>query len=90
MAGKEDDMPTNTQVAAKQKKAATDKKRLNLELVPAAYELLQNISDESGKSLAEVLRTGLALYGMAHDAKKQGQGIGIIEGNEVVKEILLT
>lgn len=91
MSRQENDMSTDTKVAAKQtKKAATDKKRLNLELMPSAYELLQRISDDSGKSLAEVLRTGLALYGMAHDAKQKGQGIGIVEGDEVVKEILLT
>ena len=66
MTSKEKDMPQTTQVSAKQKRqAVTDKKRLNLELAPAAYELLQRLADDSGKSLADVLRTGLALYGIA-------------------------
>ncbi len=88
----EKDMPNKTQVAAKPKAktATTDKKRLNLELAPAAYELLQRLADDSGKSLADVLRTGLALYGIAQDAKQEGRGIGVIEGDAVVKEILLT
>ncbi len=88
---KEKDMPTDTQVAAKKKKqSTTDKKRLNLELAPAAYDLLQRLSEDSDKTFADVLRTGLALYGIAQDAKQEGQGIGVIEGNTVVKEILLT
>ena len=88
---KEKDMPTDTQVAAKKKRqSTTDKKRLNLELAPAAYDLLQRLAEESGKSFADVLRTGLALYGIAQDAKQEGQGIGVIEGNTVVKEIILT
>lgn len=87
----EKNMPNKTQVAAKPKaKTATDKKRLNLELAPAAYELLQRLADDSGKSRADVLRTGLALYGIAQDAKQEGQGIGVIEGDTVIKEILLT
>ncbi|KPQ35705.1 MAG: hypothetical protein HLUCCA11_09060 [Phormidesmis priestleyi Ana] len=91
MTSKEKDMPQTTQVSAKQKRqAVTDKKRLNLELAPAAYELLQRLADDSGKSLADVLRTGLALYGIAQDAKQEGRGIGVIEGDAVVKEILLT
>ncbi|MGB3299878.1 MAG: hypothetical protein WBA76_16555 [Phormidesmis sp.] len=88
----EKNMPNKTQVAAKSKTktATTEKKRLNLELAPAAYELLHRLAEDSGKSLADVLRTGLALYGIAQDAKQEGRGIGVIEGDAVVKEILLT
>lgn len=71
-------------------KKSSEKKRLNLELAPAAYDLLQRLADESDKTLADVLRTGLALYGIAQDAKNEGRSIGVIEGDNVVKEILLT
>jgi hypothetical protein len=65
------------------------KKKLNLELAPAAYGLLQKLVDETGKSMVDILRTGLALYGIAHDAIGRGQSIGIIEGDKVIKEILI-
>jgi hypothetical protein len=65
------------------------KKKLNLELAPAAYLLLQKLVEETGKSMVDILRTGLALYGIAHDATRRGQSIGIIEGDKVIKEILI-
>ena len=43
------------------------RKRLNLDLNQEAYELLRKLSDESGKNMAEVLRTGLKLYGIAKE-----------------------
>ena len=58
------------------------KKRLNLELSPEAYELLQE--------LADVLRTGLALYGIAEKAKGEGRSLGVVEEDKVVKEIVTT
>jgi uncharacterized protein (DUF1778 family) len=66
------------------------KKRLNLELSPEAYELLQELADASGKNMADVLRTGLALYGIAEKAKKEGSGIGVVKEDKVLKEILVT
>jgi hypothetical protein len=65
------------------------KKKLNLELAPAAFALLEQLSEETDKTKVEILRTGLALYGIAHDASKRDQGIGIIDGDKVVKEILI-
>ena len=66
------------------------KKRLNLELSPEAYDLLQELADSSGKKMADVLRTGLALYGIAEKAKEEGPSIGVVEDDKVVKEILMT
>lgn len=66
------------------------KKRLNLDLSIEAYDLLQKLASESGKNMAEVLRTGLALYGIAQDEKHEGRKIGVIEDDRVVKEILIT
>ena len=42
----------------------TPKKSLNLDLTPEAYDLLQKLANESGKNMTDVLRTGLALYGI--------------------------
>jgi hypothetical protein len=73
------------------KKSATTKlrKRLNLDLSPEAYDLLQSLSDESGKNMAEVLRTGLALYGIAREEKKKGRSLGVVDDDRVVKEIVI-
>jgi hypothetical protein len=66
------------------------RKRLNLDLSPDAYDLLQQIVDESGKSMAEVLRTGLALYGIAQEEQKRGHKITISDTNDTtLKEILI-
>ena len=66
------------------------RKRLNLDLSPEAYELLQKLSDESGKNMADVLRTGLALYGIASEEKEKGRSIAVAKDDKVVKEIVIT
>jgi hypothetical protein len=68
------------------------KKRLNLDLTPEAYELLQKLSDESGKNMADVLRTGLALYGIAMEEKEKGYTLAIVdtETNVVITRIVTT
>ena len=71
-------------------KVTAKKKRLNLDLSPDAYELLQKLADASGKNMADVLRTGLALYGIAEEAKEQGRSLGVVEDERVVKEIVVT
>ena len=68
---------------------ATNRKRLNLDLSPDAYEMLQKLAEESGKNMAEVLRTGLALYGIAQDEKQKGRSLGVVKGDQVVKELVL-
>jgi hypothetical protein len=68
---------------------ATNRKRLNLDLSPEAYEMLQKLAEESGKNMAEVLRTGLALYGIAQDEKQKGRSLGVVKDDQVVKELVL-
>ncbi|MGB3518029.1 MAG: hypothetical protein WBA43_16350 [Elainellaceae cyanobacterium] len=68
---------------------AQKRKRLNLDLAPPAYELLQQLATESGKNMADVLRTGLALYGIAQEEMKKGRRLGIVEDEKVIKEIVL-
>lgn len=78
------DNTSSTAAAQKQQR-----KRLNLDLAPAAYELLQQLSAESGKNMADVLRTGLALYGIAEEERKKGRSLGIVQDEKVIKEIVL-
>jgi hypothetical protein len=69
--------------------AIKPRKRLNLDLTPEAYELLQKLATESGKNMAEVLRTGLALYGIVSDEKKKGRSLAVVEDDQVKKEIVI-
>ena len=69
--------------------SARPRKRLNLDLTPEAYELLQRLADESGKNMAEVLRTGLALYGVAWDEKNEGNKLAIAKDGKIEKEIII-
>ncbi len=69
--------------------SAAPKKRLNLDLTPEAYETLQNLADESGKNMAEILRTGLKLYDLVQQESKNGRKFGIVENDKVLKEILI-
>jgi hypothetical protein len=67
------------------------RKRLNLDLTPEAYELLQKLAEESGKNMADVLRTGLALYGIAQEEGRRGHSLAVTDhDNKVVKQIIHT
>ncbi|MGJ3247712.1 MAG: hypothetical protein ACFE0J_15930 [Elainellaceae cyanobacterium] len=69
--------------------SAAKKKRLNLDLSPESYDLLQKLADEAGKNMADVLRTGLAIYGIAQEEKQKGRSLAIAKDDKVVKEILI-
>jgi hypothetical protein len=71
-------------------RSSTKRKRLNLELTPEAYDLLQKLATTSGKNMADVLRTGLALYGIAQEESQKGRSLGVVEGEKVIKEIVTT
>ena len=71
-------------------KVTAKKKRLNLELSSESYELLQRLAEDSGKNMTEVLRTGLALYGIAQEESRKGRSLGVVENDKVVKEIVTT
>jgi hypothetical protein len=75
---------------SKVKPSAKDKKRLNLDLTPQAYELLQKLSEESGKNMAEVLRTGLLLYGISQEESRKGRSLAVTEGDRIVTRIVTT
>jgi hypothetical protein len=74
----------------KDTKSTPKRKRLNLDLTPEAYELLQKLADESGKNMADVLRTGLALYGIAQEESKKGRSLGVVQDDKVIKQIVTT
>jgi hypothetical protein len=81
-------MPNSQETVSRSSTKA--KKRLNLDLTPEAYELLQKLADESGKNMAEILRTGLALYGISQEEEKKGHNLAVVEDDKVIKQIVTT
>ncbi|MBW4538671.1 MAG: hypothetical protein KME43_05930 [Myxacorys chilensis ATA2-1-KO14] len=70
--------------------ASKVRKRLNLDLSEEAYTLLQELAEAEDKNMAEVLRTGLALYGIAHEERQKGRSLGVVQDDRVIKEIVIT
>lgn len=70
--------------------AKSKRKRLNLELSDQAYRLLKQLADTSDKRMADVLRAGLALYGIAEEAKANGQKLCVVEEGKVAQEIVMS
>jgi hypothetical protein len=66
------------------------RKRLNLDLAPDAYALLEKLARDSGKNMADVLRTGLALYGIAQEEARKGRSLGVVQDDKVIKQIVTT
>jgi hypothetical protein len=58
-----------------------------LDLTPDAYKLLQKLSKETGKNMTEVLRTGLALYGIAQEESRNGNTLAVTKGETIVTRI---
>lgn len=83
-------MPKTSKKSNAAGSSARPKKRLNLDLTPEAYELLQKLAGESGKNMAEVLRTGLALYGISQEEEKKGRNLAVVEDDKVIKQIVTT
>ena len=67
------------------------KVRFNLELSPAAAEILEELQTETGKSKAEIVRMGVAFVKYAEDSKKQNKFIAVVDKSDgkIEKEIVL-
>jgi hypothetical protein len=68
-----------------------EKKRLTLDFDPKAYEILTNLSDESGKTLAGVIRSAVALYAITQAEEKKHNRLAVVDSTgKPVKEIIIT
>jgi len=65
------------------------RKRLNLDLTESDFELLQKLADESGSTMTDILRKGLAVYGVAQEERHKGRQLAISKDDRVIKEILI-
>lgn len=62
-------------------------KQLNLSISPELYALLEKLAKNNNTDIANVIINGIALFGIAEDAKQDGYKLGIIDGDTVIKEI---
>ena len=62
--------------------------KLNVEFTDQQRKLLDEMAEDLGTTKAGVLRTALALLQVAVREKKEGNQVGIIRDNKVLKEIV--
>jgi hypothetical protein len=62
-------------------------KRVNVNFSDGAYDDLESIADQQGKSKAEVLRDAIALERLFQDAKREGARL-LIERDGEIREII--
>ena len=69
-----------------------DKKRMTLDFDPGAYELLEELALQSGKTKAGVIRTALAVYAVAQDEqKKHNNSLAVVDQTgKPVKQLIIT
>jgi hypothetical protein len=69
----------------------SDKKRVTLDFDPKAYEILSSLSNDSGKTLAGVIRSAVALYAITQAEEKKQNRLAIVDSEgKPVKEIIIT
>ena len=57
----------------------TDKVRLNLQLSQELTQALDTIAGETGTNRTDVLRQALALMKVAHEGRRKGRHLGLVE-----------
>lgn len=57
----------------------TEKVRLNLQVSRELNNVLEEIAESSGSSKTDVIRQALALMKVAHNAKRSGKHLGLVE-----------
>jgi hypothetical protein len=79
-------MDLNYSCLLKERVMAT--KRVNVNFSPSAYNTLEKLAQEKGKTMSEVLRDAIALEKWVTDATKEGAHILIERPDGKVREIL--
>jgi hypothetical protein len=62
--------------------------RLNVQFNDKQGKALEDMADELGTTKAAVLKTALSLLQLALREKKEGNSLGVVKGDKVVKEIV--
>jgi len=64
------------------------KAKLNIQFNARQNQVLEEISDDLSMTKAGVLKAALALYEIVLREKRQGNALGIIRNDKVIKEII--
>jgi len=71
-------------------KAATELRRLNINLPPPVYEILQDLATQTGRTMTDVVRTGLSLAKIALEAEKAKNKLAVVsQDGTILKDIVL-
>ena len=62
--------------------------KLNVQFSDRQNKTLEDMADEMGTTKAGVLKTALALLEVALRERKEGNALGVVKGDKVVKEII--
>lgn len=62
--------------------------KLNVQFNEKQGKALEDMADELGTTKAAVLKTALSLLQLALREKKEGNALGVVKGDKVVKEIV--
>lgn len=62
--------------------------RLNIQFNERQKKTLNELSEEMGTTKTGVLKTALSLLELAMREKDQGNSLGVVKGDKVVKEIV--
>ncbi len=80
---------TNSKTDNTVDEAKPAKKSMTLRLSPAAYEVLEEISNEFGISINEAVRRSLGTEQFFLQAKKRGERVLLQDKNDDLKEVVL-
>lgn len=65
-------------------------KRMTLTFNEKAYKMLEELTKETGKSKAEVIRTALSVLNYAEHMKKENnEDLALVSGDQIVQKILI-
>jgi len=71
--------------------SAKPKKRLTMDFDRSAYELLEELAAESGKTKAGVIKTALAVYAIAQEEAKRKNNLAVIDKDGgPLKQLVIT
>lgn len=62
--------------------------KLNVQFNERQSKSLENMAEEMGTTKAGVLKTAMVLLEVAIRERKEGNSLGVIKGDKVVKEII--
>ena len=65
-------------------------KRLNMKLTPKAYDELKALSNRSGLSMTEIMRTGLSLANLAMAEAERDNSLAVTNASgDVLKQVVV-